>query len=291
MRYAYYPGCSLGASAEDYDRSVRAVFDRLDLELVDLENWNCCGATPAESVDPLLGYVLPARNLALAENKGLEVMVTPCSGCYKNMLKTAKAVKNDQALRDEINEVLGDKEVKGKIEVKHPLEVMVRDYGLEALQERVTRPLAGLVVAPYYGCVIPRLRTGFDHPENPTSMEGLIAALGAEPISYFPYKTRCCGGGVLLPNEEVALGLTKRLLLAAQEMGANCVMVTCPLCDMLLDAYQPKIRSHFNLSLDMPIFYFTQLIGLALGMKETELGLEKRIVTPYKLLDKLPKAA
>ncbi len=284
MRYAYYPGCSLESTAQEYDTSMRASFERLGIELIELDDWNCCGASPAAYVDPLLAYALPARDLARAESLGL-TMTAPCSACYKNMLKTHHAAREDAALLAEINDVLGDGlEYRAESRVKHPLEVVVFDYGLEALKEQVSRPLTGLKVAPYYGCLLTRPHSEFDNVEDPTSMERLIEALGAEAVDYFPYKTKCCGGGLVLSDEGVALGLTHKLLTKAQAAGADCIMVACPLCDMLLDAYQPRVESKFGVKLGVPVLYFSQLMGLALGVDESRLGLDKRIVSPARAL-------
>ena len=280
LRYAYYPGCSLTTSAKEYDRSVRAVFDALGVELLEIEGWNCCGATPA-SQNELLMYALSGRNQAWAEARGLDV-VAPCSECFKNLNETAQAVRSDPHLRAEVNAVLGDVSLAGKARVKHPLEVLVRDVGLEEIRRRVTRPLAGLKIAPYYGCLITRPRNEFDSPENPTAMDELMAAMGAEVVDYFPYKVHCCGGALLLSNKRIALGMTRDLVLKAQQRGANSMALACPMCDMMLDPYQgPALRAGEK---PLPAFYFTQLVGLALGMNPDQLGFADRVVSPREVL-------
>ena len=280
LRYAYYPGCSLGSSAKEYDRSLRAVFDTLGVELVDIENWNCCGATPAGQ-DELLAYSLAARNLAWAEERKLDV-VAPCSECFKNLHKAAEALRADADLRAEVNEIIGGRGFHGKIGVKHPLEVVVRDVGLERVRGLVARPLSGLHVAPYYGCLITRPRNPFDDPENPTAMDELLEALGAEVVDYFPYKARCCGGALVLSAREIALGMTRDLILKAQARGADCLAIGCPMCGMMLDPYQePALRGEEK---PMPAFYFTQLMGLALALDQDQLGLDDLVVSPRPLL-------
>ena len=275
LRYAYYPGCSLESSAKEYDHSVRAVCERLGVELVDIEDWNCCGATPAGQ-DELLAHSLSARNLAWAEARGLDV-IAPCSECYKNLARAAQALREDAGMRREINTVLAPLTLKGKVRVKHPLEVIVRDVGLDKVRSLVTFPLEKLRVASYYGCLITRPRNDFDSPENPTAMEDLFEALGARNMDYYPYKTRCCGGALLLSRQPLALGMTRQLVMKAKEQGANALALGCPMCDMMLDVYQAQAVGDDVTPL--PVLFFTQLMGLALGIEPAKLGFEAR-VTP-----------
>lgn len=280
MRYAYYPGCSLGATAREYDSSLRAVCQRLGVELSEIEDWNCCGATPAATIDPLLALALAARDLAAVERQGL-TMMTPCPACYKNMRKANAALASDEELRRRVNETLGEHPLRGHPEVRHPLDIIVNDVGLDSIP--VEKPLAGLKVACYYGCLITRPRDGFDSPENPQSMDRLVEALGAEAVP-FPYKTKCCGGAIFLPKAELSLELTGKVLASAQAAGANCVVVGCPFCHLLLDMYQGKVEAHTGHAFGLPVFYFSQLMGLALGVDEKELGLERLAVSPTSLL-------
>ena len=280
MRYAYYPGCSLEATAREYDSSLRAVCRRLDMDIPEVEDWNCCGATTAATIDPLLGLALAARDLAATERLGL-TMMTPCPACYKNLRKANAALAKDDGLRQQVNKTLGEKTLQGSPEVRHPLDIIVNDVGLDNLQ--VDDPLKGFKAACYYGCLITRPKGGFDSPENPQSMDWLVSALGAEAVD-FPYKTKCCGGGVFLPKPELALELTGRILGKAKAAGANCVAVGCPFCHLLLDMYQGKVEAHSGVSYDLPILYFTQLMGLAMGLDEKELGLDRLAVSPQRLL-------
>ncbi len=280
LRYAYYPGCSLESSAREYDLSLRAVCEKLDVELLDIEDWNCCGATPAGQ-DELLAHSLSARNLAWAEERGLDVLV-PCSECYKNLARAAKALREDPQMRREINAILDPLKVKGHVRVKHPLEVFVRDVGLERIRSLVTFPLEGLRVAPYYGCLITRPRNDFDSPENPTAFEELFEALGAHNVDYYPYKARCCGGALLLSNQPLALRMTRQLVMKAKDAGANALTLGCPMCDMMLDVYQPQALDEDVAPL--PVLFFTQLMGLALGIEAGRLGFEGRVVPADKLL-------
>jgi heterodisulfide reductase subunit B len=284
MTYAYYPGCSLEKGSKEYDLSLRAVCDRLGIDLRELDDWNCCGAVHAPVTDALLALTLPARNLALAEEQGLTVVVPPCSGCYKVLRTASKAIQADHALREQVNAALPGQALTADVEVKHPLYVIVNDYGLEQLE--VSRPLKGLKVACYYGCWLTRPRDEFDSPERPQAMDRLMQALGAEPIDYSA-KTRCCGGAVLLSHTPVAVDLIGRVLSSAKTAGADCVALACPMCQVALDGYQSRADGKLGTRLDLPILYFTQLMGLALGVDRRSLGLGRLIVSPLPLLERL----
>lgn len=284
LTYAYYPGCTQESGSKEYDLSVRLVCERLGIELRELGDWNCCGAVHTSVTDPLLAMTLPARNLALAEERGLTEIVAPCSGCYKNLRTASKAIQADPALRQEVNDAIPDHTLEGDVVVKHPLYVIVDDYGLEQLE--VTRPLEGLRVACYYGCVLTRPRDEFDSPEKPQAMDRLMRALGAEPVP-FPAKTKCCGGAVLLSHTHIAVDLTGKVLLAAKEAGADCVALACPMCHVALDAYQSQVERTLGTRLDLPILYFTQLMALALGVERRRLGFKRHIVSPTPLLERM----
>ena len=258
MNYAYYPGCSLHASAKEYDTSWRAVCERLGIELSEMADWSCCGTVHATSVDRTTSLALAARNLSIAEAMNLEI-IAPCSGCYKNQ---------------------------GTSAVKHPLYVILEKVGLEKLAEDCPRPLHGLAVAPYYGCVLtrPPATEPVDDPEDPQGLDRLLQALGAEVVPY-AFKTKCCGGAVLLSHTDISLDLTGKLLQEAKESGAQCLAVACPMCQMALDAYQSKVEKRLGERLDdLPILYFTQLMGLALGISEWHLDLGRLVVSPAKVL-------
>jgi len=286
LTYAYYPGCTQESGSKEYDLSVRAVCARLGIELKEIEDWNCCGAVHTSVTDPLLAMTLPARNLALAEEQGMTEVVTPCSGCYKNLRTASKAIQADPALRQEVNDAIPGHTLKGNVTVKHPLYVIVDDYGLERVEAEVSRPLRGLRVACYYGCQLTRPRDEFDSPEKPQAMDRLMQALGAEPVPY-PAKTKCCGGAVLLSHTHIVVNLTGKVLLAAKKAGADCVALACPMCHVALDAYQPRIERALGTQLDLPILYFTQLMGLALGVERHRLGFKRHIVSPATLLERL----
>lgn len=283
MKYAYFPGCSQGSTAEEYNRSLLAVAKRLEImELVEIPDWNCCGATPAAAiVHPTLPHSLAARNLSIAREMDMDSVVAPCAACYKNLRKASLDLQKNEELRAQLRGTLNNRSLSNIPEVRHPLDVVVNDVGLDNIP--VTKPLQGMKVACYYGCLLTRPAGGFDDIEYPTSMDRLMEALGAEVVD-FPYKTKCCGGGIYVFNEKVSLSMSADVMAHAQAAGANVVAVGCPFCQLLLDLYQDKLGQIRNTKFDLPIIFFTQLMGLAMGLDRAELGLEKLIVSPFGLL-------
>jgi len=277
MKYSYYPGCAQHGTAVDYRMSVEAVFRRLGIELEEIKNWNCCGALHVD--DMTTRVALSARTLAAG--KSLDV-ATPCNLCYSNLMRANTALE-DAILKNMVNGALATK-YDGGAKPKHLLEVIVKDMGLPKLAEHVKHQLK-IKAVPYYGCLLTRPENKFDSPENPKSLDNLISALGAESVKYY-YKTKCCGGPILITNEDLALELAKDLLVMAKETGADCMVVTCPMCHLQLDAKQKAVEAKFNIKIDMPIIYFTQLIGLAMGIAPKELGLNKHLVPTDKFISK-----
>ncbi len=281
MKYAYFPGCSQESTALEYNHSLNAVARRLEtVELHQIPDWNCCGATPAATVDARLPHALAARNLAIAEEMGMDV-VAPCAACYKNMHKASNVLSKDPELRAQINATLDQHQLKSVPAVRHPLDVLVNDVGLDNIP--VERPLQGLKVASYYGCLITRPEGGFDDPEHPQSMDRLMETLGAEPVDW-PYKTRCCGGAIYMTTEGVSFAMSADILAHAQAAGANAVAVGCPFCQLLLDLYQDRLEALVDTRFDMPVFFFSQLMGLAMGLDRDTLGLQRLVVSPFRLL-------
>jgi heterodisulfide reductase subunit B len=282
LKYAYYPGCSLHATAREYDASWQAVCAELGIQLAEMTDWSCCGTVHAASVDRSLSLALAARNLSIAEAMGLEV-IAPCSGCYKNLRVADETLKREDGLRARINASLTHS-FQGTSAVKHPLYVILEHIGLDRFAE-LPRPLQGLAVAPYYGCVLtrPPAVSPVDDPQEPEGLDRLLAALGAEVVPY-PAKTKCCGGAVLLSHTDITLELTGELLRQAREAGADCLAVVCPMCQMALDAYQSQVERHVGEQFDLPVLYFTQLMGVAMGIDEKHLGLGQLFVSPARVL-------
>jgi heterodisulfide reductase subunit B len=283
MRYAYYPGCSLEATGRPYQDSVTAVAKSLDIELVELEDWNCCGATAYMSINEVLSFSLSARNLCQAKEIG-GTLVTACSACYTNLRKTEAYLSDFPEIRKKVDASLAEAGIKydGGVKTKHFLQTIVEDVGLEKVKAKIKQPLTGLLVAPYYGCQIARPYGIEENADNPTMMDRLLITLGATPTNY-PMKTVCCGGSLMGIQKDVALRLCRNLLLCAQQNGAQCVAVTCPLCQMNLDAFQSSINKAYGMQFDLPIVYFTQLMGLAFGLESKGLGLNGCIVPATKV--------
>lgn len=269
MTFAYYPGCSLVESAREFDVSVRAVLERLDVDFQEIPDWTCCGASAAESVSYLMNYALPARNLAIVEREmdGVDV-IAPCSACYLNLLKVDREVVGDRGLHGKVNEVLAASGLtySGGVRVRHLLDILLNEVGAEILRQRVVDPLEGMKVAPYYGCQILRPYSVFDDPRQPSSMTPILEALGAE-VHEWDMGARCCGASLMATHQEAALKAVAEILSAAE--GAEAVVTVCPMCQMNLDAYQPQaVRVGGR---RVPVLYLSQLMGLALGMSQEEM--------------------
>jgi heterodisulfide reductase subunit B len=275
--YAYYPGCSAKATGAPYEQSLLAVARVLDIDLQEIDDWNCCGATAYFSVREKLSMAISARNLALAEKQGKDI-VAPCSACYLGLAKANRYLLDHPETRQHILAALAEAGLtySGDTKVLHALELFLGEEGLAQVKGRVTRPLTGLKVAGYVGCQMVR-PYGFDDAEYPESLNTLIAALGATPVPY-PNAARCCGGSQIMTNEVVALRMSKNILLTAAQAEADCIITTCPLCHMNLDMFQAKVNAEFGTSFAIPVLYFTQLMGLAFQIDG--LGIDQNIVGP-----------
>lgn len=287
MDYTYYPGCSLESAHKSYGDSVKKVFSHLGCNLIELEDWNCCGATMYMSVKETVGFAISARNLALAEKYDRDV-VAPCSACFTVLSKTNRYLKELPDLHNKINECLAESGLSYNlsVRVRHPLDVLVNDIGIEKIKEKAKFSLKGLKIANYYGCQIVRPERGFDDREEPMTMDNLFAALGAENI-YYPMKVKCCGGMLMTTYEDVALKLSKGIIETAVENGANCIVTTCPLCQMNVEAYQDVINKTYGTNYSIPVLFFTQILGLAFGFSDKELGIDTLLTDGVKVTEKL----
>lgn len=291
LEYAYYPGCSLETSGAPYDQSIKEVFKALGVGLKEIEDWNCCGATMYMSVKAIVGYSITARNLALAQNMKMPICA-PCSSCYTILRKTNRHIEMDPKERDKINEALAAADLKydTTVDVRHPLDILVHEVGLEKIAAQVKVKLTGIKVAPYYGCQIVRPNGYFDDVDNPVTMDKLFECLGAEVV-YYPNKVRCCGGMLMTTDEEIGLKLNSCLLQAAVDNGADLIATACPLCQINLEAYQKKINARFNRAFNIPVVYFSHLVGIALGIPAEAMGMNHFLIPADKLTAKLAEVA
>ncbi len=283
MKIGLYPGCSLEGLENAYLVSLKNTFKKLGIELVEIEDWNCCGATAIPSINLKFSYLLSLRNLALAEKSGLNIVIAPCSECYNRLAYVNYKIKTDDKFKEELNKYLNEigLEYNGNVEVKHPVDFLVRDYGLEKLRKNIKREI-NKKVACYYGCLFVRPKeVAIESAENPRTMDDMVKALGAEPVEY-EYKTKCCGASIIITNSDAALKLIGDILYSCKNAGAEIVVTSCPLCHSNLDMQQENASRLLNKDLSIPVLYFTQLIGIALGLDEDELALNKNIT--YELI-------
>jgi heterodisulfide reductase subunit B2 len=283
VKYAFFPGCSLESTAWDFDRSTRAVCRALGIELTDIPDWVCCVSTPAHATNGSLAVALPVLNLQKAQAAGLPVM-TACASCYARLRTANHKVQSEPEVRRAAERITG-RPYDGGVKVRHVVDVLVNHFGLDAIRAKVTRPLAGLRVACYYGCLLTRPPeiVAFDNPEHPTSMDDLVAAAGAEPVDW-PFKTECCGASLSMTHSGVVGRLGHKLLAMARQAGAECLAVACPLCQVNLDLRQSDAAKVHGEIPPTPVLYVTQLLGLALGLSSKELGLRALSVGAEGLL-------
>jgi heterodisulfide reductase subunit B len=287
MNYHYYPGCSLEGAAREYDLSTRAVMASVGAQLIEIEDWSCCGAVAAASLSYLLSLALPARNLAIAE-KQPEVtdILVPCSACYLNLKKVAEKTRREPGLLGRLNRILMDDQlqINGRVHVRHLLDILANDLGADTFRPLVKNGFQGFRIAPYYGCQCLRPFAVFDDPESPRAMEPLIEATGAQ-VHPWNLGGKCCGASHMNTDMDVSLELVTAILRGAK--GADAIVTVCPMCQMNLEAYQQKISRKCNEDLHITVLYLPQLIGLALGLSEQDLGLDLNLSKNMRFREKL----
>jgi heterodisulfide reductase subunit B len=294
--YIYYPGCSLEQNAKSYHDSLTFVCEKLGIGLQEVDDWNCCGATEYVGINLTPAYSLITRNLALAAKQanGTNTVVAPCSACYLNLSKADHYMREQPKLGVEVNEALeagGLSYKPGSLDIRHLLDVLIYDVGLDAIKSKVVKPLSGLRVAPYLGCMVPRPNHDkrWSDSEKPVELDLLLEILGAEVVD-FPLKSNCCGGHMPHISPETAYELIHRLLGSADEHQTDIMATLCPMCQMNVDAYQDETNRHFGTNYKMPIIFFTQLVGLAFGGKPEELGFGSELVSAKKAIAKIGTA-
>ena len=288
MRLGYFPGCSLSGTAKEFDLSTLAVAPLLGFSLEEIRDWNCCGATSAHATNHLLSIALPSRNLAIAESQGITRILAPCAACFNRLSSARNQVGSDAGLAARISEII--EYPPGKFPEVISVVQLLRDL-IPTLREKISQPLQGMKVACYYGCLLlrPSEVCAFDDPEDPTSMEEVVRELGAEPVSW-PMRLECCGGGFSLCRMASVVRLGREILASAQAAGADTVVVACPMCQSNLDFRQQAISASMDSPVRLPILYLTQLVGMALGLKDRDLGFSGHYVNPSSLLDRITRA-
>lgn len=288
MKYAYFPGCSLEATAKEFEESTHLVGEAVGVELVTIPDWNCCGATSAHNLDHRLSVALPGRNLGIAESMGMDV-VAPCAACYNRMRSAEVELKANAKLCEEINADL-EKPFTGGVTVKSGLEVFTTPEVLARVAEGVTNKLTGLKPACYYGCLLvrPPKVLGFDDPEDPQSLDKAMQTIGADPVDWY-FKNECCGASFGISKTEIVVKLTGDIISNAKKHGANCIVTACPLCMTNLEMRQTAAGKLRGEDLTMPVFYFTELIGLAMELPGVKKCFASHLVDVNPALDAITR--
>jgi heterodisulfide reductase subunit B2 len=278
MKFSYYPGCTDHSTSLEYGLSAHAVFKALNVEMVEIEDWNCCGAAATHSINHLLSLCLPARNIAIAQATHAGPLVIPCAGCFNMMKRAEYALQSDEAKRKEIEEIVGFTYQPG-FEIKALMDVVVNGVGLETIRNAVKKPLKGLKTACYYGCALVRHPkvTKLDDPENPQSLDRLMKAIGAEPVEW-SYKVDCCGADLALTYGDAVKKLVGKIVSMAKEADAQCLVTSCGLCQANLEMRQDE---------NFPVFYFTELMGVALDAENRDRWWKKHMISPKPLLESM----
>jgi heterodisulfide reductase subunit B len=291
MKYAYFPGCSLEGTAKDFGESSRAVCQALGIELQDVPDWVCCGATPGHALDEALGVALSVRTMINAKRVSNRMMVL-CAACYNRAKMSNHAMKTRPEIRAKVEDAVGETYA-GDVEVVHLLEVLDRQYGLDNLKKKIVRPLTGLKVACYYGCLLvrPPKIMQLDDPENPTIMERVLAPTGVELVEDWSHKVECCGASFAMSRTDVVTRCVNDIVKSAEAAGADALVVACPLCQANCDMRQAEANRAFGEHHELPVVYFTQLLGLALGLSPRQVGLQRSMISMDGLLEKLHVSA
>ena len=287
MKYAYYPGCSLHSTAKEYDRSLRIICKKAGIELEEVKNWICCGSTPAHTTSKLLSLALPLKNLAEIEKSGFSEVFVPCAFCFSRFKIAQHEISIEPHLAADIERIIEHKFQSG-VKVYHPLDVLSNEVVLSKLTELVKNDLSRLKVVCYYGCLLtrPPKIMEFDVCEYPQSMDRILQALGMSTLDW-SYKTDCCGASFALTKTEIVLKLSHDILEGAKSVGADAIAVACPMCQANLDTRQEEIEKEYQVTYHLPILYFTQLVGISLGLPEEKLLLKRHLVDTEKVLAKV----
>jgi len=278
MQIGYYPGCSLKGTSSEYAQSTLALAKIFNIQLIEIEYWNCCGATAAHNLNHRLAVALPARILALAEKQGLTEILVPCAACYNRLSVTQHELTTNEALKSQISQIL-QMSINGNIKILNVIQ-FIEKYFAEKIEEKIIKPFKYPVVC-YYGCLLVRPHNilKFDRLEDPQSMDKLMQKIGASSLNW-AYKTECCGGGLSIPRTDIVVKLCGEIIKDAVDRGAKAIIVACPMCQSNLDMRQSQINTYLQIKTNIPVIYIVQAIGLAIGIKKKDLGLKKLFVKP-----------
>ncbi len=282
MEYGYFPGCSLSSSAKEYNQTVVALAESFGVQLAEIADWNCCGATPAAAVSEEVSLALPWCNLASAEQMGLAKVLSPCPACHSHMCTSHEAAQ-DARLSARLAE-LTEAGYRGSVELRHLLDFLTEEIGLDRIEKSARKPVAGLKAACYYGCLTRLHGVDVDDRELPVKMDRVVEACGGMALP-FSHATDCCGASLVLSKTDTVLRLSNAILKAAKLAGANCVVVVCPICQGNLDMRQRAVEKRYDVSYDLPIIYLSQVVMMSQGMGYKELGFGKHFTSPRKMLD------
>ncbi len=287
MKTGYFPGCSLHSTAKNYELSTQAIFKTLGVQLEEVPDWNCCGSTPAHMTDHLLALSLSARNLALAEKAGMKEIMAPCAACFGHMRAAEVECEESKETFDKVQTAI-EMKYNNSVHVINILELLVDRIGIDKVAKQVKKPLRGIRVAPYYGCLLtrPAKIAQFDHPTNPTSMDRLFEALGADVVPWTA-KTDCCGSSHVLTRLDVVVDLSGRIVYAAQDAKADVIATACPMCMSNLDLRQGEMTKAFGRTASVPVMYLTEIVGMALGIPNAQLGTRKHVVSTDPVVRKI----
>lgn len=276
MKTGIYPGCSLNGSSRDYNESVFALAEAFGLDLRQVPDWNCCGATAAHNLNRDLSLALPARILSLAEQNGMDEILVPCAACYNRLTVTQKDLRKDPELKNRISEII-DMEYKGTVQLINVIE-WINKYIMPGLEGKIRNPFSHKV-ACYYGCLLvrPHKVLNYDRPEDPQSMDLVMSKIGAEPV-YFPFKTECCGAGFSISNTRIVSDLSGKIIEDAEGRGAEAIIVACPMCHSNLDMRRNDINKHWGRKFSIPVLFITQAVGQAIGLPAEKTGLKRHFV-------------
>ena len=276
MVLGLYPGCSLKGSSRDYTESVLAIAKAFDIELQEISDWNCCGATAAHNMNKELSLALPARILALAEKQGMQEVLVPCAACYSRLAITQHELNEHPELKSKISEHIG-MAYSGTVKILNVIQ-MLEKYVFPKVDEKIKTPF-NHKVACYYGCLMvrPQPILKFDREEDPQSMDLLMAKIGATPIDW-AFKTECCVAGLSISRTNTVARLSGNIVMDAVDRGAEAIIVACPMCHSNLDMRRPEINSYLNLKINIPVLYLTQALGMAIGIEKKELGVQRHFV-------------